>query len=773
MPRAHLAFLMGSTLQGSDITFVSISISRSTLAVTLLIAEMDKPKVFLTELGHQGDLGFRAQISTRSKSADKAYLPSFNAEHQTAQIAHKDSFQLRQQRLWAALQLKITYPDPGPDYYAHTPFRPGIWFWKDLLSSITPNHKLNLPIPDTLAVFDKYHWASWSNRQISVTTDFSLPAFYHSLAHYREQSPLLAAVLRVPAEGGTKSIPLNWHELGDKAMKSQFPPVCLVQRLLKSHGKRPAIQRIFYEVREKEGKASRGYFISNTKSGMKTIYGETIVVSDIYEGIEAFALTSSSLSPLKSISFQLVSYLQSLFPVRILDISLDFLKDCTDQLWLISCQGFQIDPTIPLSREIQGDQLSSVHCKLCLLAYHAQEVRKTVPFRLLLVYREHTKGTGREIMDLSHLRTISQGFLAHSVCVCDLCYQLILQEYELIHTEIHISRLLNVPFHPDYPNSSVSHQHPNFLPPKLPQWRVLFFFKHIDSNYSPGNIVFSYRFLDFDWKITIKSPHFEVNLARMHYFFADSTVEMVNYIRSLQLFVVLSKPNGDIIASGQCSPLGQFSTILSPETAVTQSINLLLFQNDDIWATLKVEIGLARDSHRNIKELPVDIERIGLVYVPEAAFFTCDCLPEAWIEVFDPDLVGNTEKSDILDSGNELEKCYSPIIDLKKVLCPIKRKRNKRRSVSTGDFRLFIKPITYKSPSKYRFKKPDGRWSESTASTSRVLYHTDSNKLKSPALLSARPTHSRAISQFSCPDMEETADLRVLVQKFMEKRGRS
>ena len=734
---------------------------------------MDKPKVFLTELGHQGDPGPGPQVSARSKNSDKVPLPGFNAEHHTGQLAYKDTFQLRQQRLWTALLSKITYPDPGPDYYAQTPFRPGLWFWKDLLTSIGPNHKLNLPIPDTLAVFDKYHWANWSNRQLSVTTEFSLPAFYHSLEGYREKSPLSVAVLRVPAmEGGTKAIPLNWHELGDKVMKSQFPPVCLVQRLLKSHGKRPAIQRIFYEVKEKEGKASRGYFISNTKSGVKTVHGEYIVVSDVYEGIEAFALTSSSLSPLKSISFQLVSYLQSVFPVRILDISLDFLKDCSDQLWLISCQGFRIDSTLHLSKEVQADQLSSVHCKLCLLAYHAQEVRKTVPFRLLLVYREHTKGTLREVMDLSHLRVASQDFLAHSVCVCDLCYQLILQEYDLLQTELHMARLLNVPFQPDYPSPSASYQHPNFLPAQLPQWRVLFFFKHLDREYRIGKVIFSYRFLGSDWKITFNPRHFEINIARIHYCFAGFTPETLTYLRSLRLYISLSTPNGELIASGECCPLAQFTSPLGPETAITQSINLLLFDSDELWATLKVEAGLARDSDRNIKELPVDIERIGLVYVPEAAFFTCDCLPPAWLEVFDPDFGEIAGKSDITDSSNELEKCYSPIIDLKHILHPIRKKSNKRRSASTGHFRLCIKPITHIPLSSQHFKHT-GRWSESTASTSRVLYHTDStSKLKSPALLSARPTHSRPISHFSCPDMEDTADLRLLVQKFIEKRGR-
>lgn len=741
---------------------------------------MDKPNAFLTELQHQGDPAPRPRVSVRSKDSDKALLPRFKAEHQAVQTAYKDAFQLRQQRLWAALLLKITYPDPGPDYYAQTPFRPGLWFWKDLLSSIGPNHKLNLPIPDTLAVFDKYHWARWANRQLSVTTEFSLPAFYRSLDRYREESSLPAAVLRVPAmEGGTKAIPLSWYEFGDKVMKSQFPPVCLVQRLLKSHGKRPAIQRIFYEVREKEGKASRGYFISNTKSGMKTAHGGSIVVSDVYEGIEAFALTSSSLSPLKLISFQLVSYLQSVFPVRILDISLDFLKDCNDQLWLISCQGFQIDSTVHLSKELQADQLSSVHCKLCLLAYHAQEVRKAVPFRLLLVYREHTKGTSREVMDLSHLRVASQDFLAHSVCVCDLCYQLILQEYELLQTELHLARLLNVPFQPDYPSPSASHQHPNFLPEQLPQWRVLFFFKHLDRDYRAGKVVFAYRFLDSDWKLTFTPRHFEVNIARIHYFFADFTAETLTYLRSLPLYISISTPNGELIAAGECCPLAQFTSPLEPETAITQSINLLLFNSDELWATLNVEAGLARDTARNIKELPANIERIGHLYVPEAAFFTCDCLPPAWVEAFDPDFGEIAGKSDIADSSDELEKCYSPIIDLNQILHPIRKKSKKRRSASTGNFRLFIKPITHISLSSRHLKaKHTGRWSESTASTSRVLYHTDSaSKLKSPALLSARPTHSlsthsRQVSHFSCPDLEETADLRLLVQKFIEKRGR-
>lgn len=633
-----------------------------------------------------------------------------------------------------------------------------------------PNHKLNLPIPDTLAVFEKYHWANWTNGQLVVTSEFHLATFYASLDRYRLDPFRPIALLRVPArEGGTKAIPLSWLELGDKVLKSQLPPVCLVQRLLISHGKRPSILRIFYVVREAEGKGSRGYFLSNTKSGMKAVNGQFIVVSDVCEGIEAFSLTNSSLAPMKFLSFQLVSYLQSVFSVRLLDISLDFLKDRHDQLWLLSCQGFHIDTVVHLARQLQTDQLSAVHCRLCVLAYPAREMRKTLPFRLLLMYKEHTRGTLREVMDLSHLRVTSVDFLSHSVSVCDLCYQLILQEYDLLQAEQRLARLLNVPFQPDYSSAVRPYEHPNFLPAQLPQWRVLFFFRDLDR-YCAGKVVLAYRFLGGDWKVAFTPKHTDLNIARIHYFFAALEPETLSYLHSLRLSLSLATPSGDLIASGECCPLAFFTSQLQAETAITQSINLLLFHSDELWATLRLEAGLARDAARNIRELPASIQHIGPVYVPEAAFFTCDSLPPAWLEAIAPDFGETSEKSGLTDSSTELEKCYSPIIDLKQLLRPAP-KSTQRRSASMRHFRLIVQPVSMRP--KSREARPTTRWSESTASTSRVIYHTDSNKLKSPALLSVRPTPSRPVSHFSCTvEPEETSDLRLLVQRFMEKRGK-
>jgi len=737
-------------------------------------SKMDQSKAFLTDFLPLSDSRGRSQATVLSKDPEKALF----SQHPAGQTTHRAVSQLHRQRLWAALLLKVTFPDLGADYYAHTPFRPGLWFWKDLFSAIQPNHKLNLPIPDTLAVFEKYHWANWSDRQLGVTSEFSLSAFYTSLDRYREDKSKPIAILRVPAmEGGTKAIPLSWLELGDKVLKAQLPPVCLVQRLLKSHGKRPAILRLFYVVQEKEGKGSRGYFLSNTKTGMKTANGQFVVVGDVYEGIEAFALTKSSLSPLESISFQLVSYLQSVFPVRLLDISLDFLKDRNDQIWLLGCQGFHIDPAVPLCRELPADhidQLSSVHCKLCLLPYQMCEMRKSVPYRLLLVYKEHTMGTIREVMDLRHLRVISQGFLSHSVSVCDICYQLILQENDLLQTELRLAHLLNVPFHPDYPSAAHSHQHPNFLPAELPQWRVLFFFRDLDRNCA-GKVVLAYHFLGANWKIAFTPRQSDLNIARIHYFFAALSPETLNYLHSLRLSITLTTLNGDLIASGDCSPLALFTSQLQPEAALTQSINVLLFHSEELWATLRLEAGLARDTARNIRDLPASIEHIGPVYVPEAAFFTCDSLPPAWLEAFASDSGEIAGKSDIMDSSTELEKCYSPVIDLKSLLRPAS-KPTPRRSASLSHFRLPVQPVAWTSLVTRRPKsKPAGRWSESTASTSRVLYHTDSvSKLKSPALLSVRPTASLPISRFSCTvtEPEEAVDLRSLVQRFMERRGK-
>ena len=44
--------------------------------------------------------------------------------------------------------------------------------------------------------------------------------------------------------------------------------------------------------------------------------------------------------------------------------------------------------------------------------------------------------------------------------------------------------------------------------------------------------------------------------------------------------------------------------------------------------------GIAKDTSVHVRELPVTIEKIGKLYIPEPSYFNAEPLPEVWINIF-------------------------------------------------------------------------------------------------------------------------------------------
>jgi hypothetical protein len=95
---------------------------------------------------------------------------------------------------------------------------------------------------------------------------------------------------------------------------------------------------------------------------------------------------------------------------------LDFIKDSKGNWWFLGCKGFKLDIAILQSRElrlaeeatkpyaeilqqrneVREERLNSVHCTMCLLMFKNRELRHSLPFKLLMVYKFHTAASGRQ-----------------------------------------------------------------------------------------------------------------------------------------------------------------------------------------------------------------------------------------------------------------------------------------------------------------------------------------------------------------------------------------
>ena len=716
--------------------------------------------------------------------AEKTAFQQRVAEWKSARDADKELAKAKIERHWRQMQAKITFPDPGKDYYEQTPLKPGVWFWKYLLTSKKiPVSRLRIWIPELLAIFEGVHWAYTEPEKghVVVSDDFSIGTLYKSFEKYKSGASPCAS-LRLPGEtvGESKAILLNWFDLGEKVLKGQLPTMGVIQNLIRCHGSRPTIIRLFHIVQTKTNRASYAYSISNTDAAMKNYYvGKYVVCADYHDGIEITPQHGTALRTVKDAGDRIVEYLQQAYLVRFEEIVLDFVRDEQNRVWLLSCKGFRIDMAVQqvkemklcvedgLSdsevrevREAQRDQqLSGVHCTLCRLPYKSFEMKHVLPFKVLLIFKQHTYRSERKRLDLSHIKVTSPDFLSHWVSVCEICYMLLVREYELLEAEMQLAALLNVPVSTPQLSGTFEYTQPNFMPEAMHQWRLLFYFQQMESVnplLNRSKMYLQYYFLDeyyiYELQLKWEDSTSPLQIARLYYFFAVKNPLVVHFCESTSVHFRLTKTRNwaDVLAVGECKPLALFATQLADSSAVVQSLDLLLFQEAEIVARIKLKVGLACDKQVRVKDLPVTVTKHDNLYIPEASFFTSDSVPDAWMETFEETYQG-LRVSKVEDSNEELGQMYTPVMGEKATFrfdsSESMRKSSSMR-ISTLESAQFGRKST--EPSTKRI----GYMSENTSASSRVIYQLDSvSGLKSPTFLSSR----QSLTMRSLKEPEATA----------------
>ena len=483
-------------------------------------------------------------------------------------------------------------------------------------------------------------------------------------------------------------------------------------------------------------------------------------------------------------------------------------------MWLLSCKGFRIDLAVQHIRELRlneeegkstaeikalhmeklDEQLSAIHCKLCLLPYKPFEMQHIIPFKVLLLYKQHTYRSERKLLDLSHLRVNSVDFLSHCVSVCEICYMLLVHEYELIETEMKLAALMNVPVKHPQVMGAFQYEHPNFMPAAMHQWRLMFYFQLLESSHPDivqGPLYLQYSFLgaSYLYKMTPKwtsDSQAVLNVSRLYYFFAVRDTGVVKFCEDtvVQFRITRTKKWGDVVATGECRPLSLFTTLLPACSSLVQSFDILFFQSDSFISKLRLKLGFACDKQLQVKTLPVTITRFATLYVPEPSFFTSDCLPDSWMEAFQQDYAG-IEESRIVGSSEELDEMYTPVLPKHYIEShepyqkPRKRPMSRTQSAHTLTPIVPLLPIpSFAMVTEAAAKRANHRGSESTSASSRVLYHTESiTKLRSPTLISSRVKGEECREDSKCGESygeEEQRSLREdeveMVNFFVDNR---
>ena len=695
------------------------------------------------------------------------------------------------ERLWRLTMKKVTLEPPDSDYYETSPLQPGISFFTQLLANEKHSAAgLPLRIPEMLLVGHSIVWVKHEETPLGpvlqVTNDFRIGEFHRAFP--REKSiKRPVAILRVPGDRAQdlKAMPLNFEELSTTLNASKLPSLGLVQRYIHCHSDKLAVTRLFYYAQSDANISPYAFALTASKSALRYPYGEWMLLAEQPGAIDVFPISGVALNRVVKDAQTVVFFLQSAYGVRVKCIVLDFLRDSKDCFWLLSCKGILVEPASVLAKALHdkqqqemtpseleaykhdklNEQQSSIHCKLCLMPYKPTEMTHVLPFKMLLLFKLHTAHRGQQPFDLSHLRVNTMDFLSHWVRLCEICYLLVVNECELMETELKLAEVLHIPTRvPDVMNEPVITQ-PNFMPHHVHQWRILLYFKDMEflRELMPRQgLYLQYTLLgerySYPLQPTMVDGKAKYRLTRLHYFFAVANSEVLNFAQTCEACVRLTKgPEWDgALAQGLCHPLSSFTCNMHDNDAICQPFEVLLFDNEVLLLRLHMVVGLAKDREVKVREMPISIARQHGLYVPEAAYINSEPLPQVWIEAFTKEYNG-LDRTEVLDSSAEIEEMYSPQLIRKEIYAqPLSSTHVLHTDVDLDPFprppRPTLSATLRPKPSlpvflpsfkpKHQPPKPitpvsPRRFSLSTTASSKVIYQRDHN-LRSPTFVSPR-----------------------------------
>jgi len=741
------------------------------------------------------------EVRARKLLEARAYAEE-QEKRRTGKEEERQEYVGRAKRHWQATMRKITFQPPSEDYYQTCPLKPGFGFFRLLAMAVRSGKRLAVHIPTSILLSDE-RYLLWTEEGVSgpvvrSEADFRIADILRKFESCRLRT-CPAAVLRMPDGPASclKAVPLHYYEFCDKLIRSQYPSQALVQLFISSQAGRPAVTRLFYPARSRPLSSSLAFIITATDAGLKRPYGKYILLGETLDGFEAYPMAGQALSSYEAAAREVVQFLESAYRVRIDDIVLDFMPDTKGRIWLIGCKGLTVNAATETVKAIRhrqttgldseqlrelysaelDDKLTSTHCKLCQLLYSPRELTQVLPYQTLLLFKRHCEKSGRDIPNLSHLKACSVQALVHWVRLCDICYMLVRQEFELVETERRLARALHIPVEQD--NFLVQKQvsQPSFMPAKLEQWRVLFYFKGLEvRERTGGQLGVEFELFGRRNGLQLGNTWEQETVGVCHasnllYFFAASASEALKLCQSTEVTFHI-KHSSHSLCQGQCKPLANFSCHTALLPAVCEPLTLLLFSGTQLWGSLHLVVGLTCDRVMRVKDLPISFTRHMNVYIPEPSYCNSEPLPEAWLEQFTKEYKG-LERTDVVSTSRMVEQMYSPRLRDREIfggdlrvqsLSPRqgtgRRVGGRTERLETGpdlyeELMSLTRRIHYKGYSARTTPAPP---SLSTTASAKVLYaHAKGHNLMSPTFISSRyPSSQRFLTTDSTDSLKDT-----------------
>lgn len=583
---------------------------------------------------------------------------------------------------------KIEFKPPSNDYYDKLPLKPGLLF---LLAIATHCNQtpLHINIPDILVIYKVILWLRTEQGRVKSRKEFELKDFLKVIDC--PGAPYEAVMRNTNDHGyGSRVVCLSKSEATEKFNKLQFPQFGSIQKFVPTAGGHIVTTRLFYRTR---GSASKAYSIKlpadSSRYALSTEFGMA--------RLEVTEVSGHIVSSLCEITARLIAFLTSHYHIRFETLVLDFIRDVQGVFWLINCKGFLYDVNVNQARltrhaslqklqgeerkqvmkEKQDEQLNSKHCRLCLLPYQPSELCKIMPYKLLLQYKHHALKNGRTRMDLSHIRATAVDSISHTLRVCEICYMLVMNEFQLEKQEERMATLLGIPVREMDFARELEVVQPISIPSELQEWRVLIHFEDItlyEGLKMDPSWWIHYDFLGLRYSSKLSdivastdTCKFSLPINRLHYFFAVKDAAIVSICHNLSMNISLTYSGKSTpLLEGTFAPLSFFSFDFSICSAFLASHTVLLFANEGTQAEIRLKIGFSLERKISPKSLPVSIRRLSQVYIPEETYITSEPLPQAWLEIFTSAV--SSQRTDILSSRRELEQMYDPVLRIEEEL---------------------------------------------------------------------------------------------------------
>lgn len=488
----------------------------------------------------------------------------------------------------------------------------------------------------------------------------------------------------------------------------------------------PTVVRLEYKTGYNPSKgANVAYCLINKKFVEKSIQSGSKEIIEKYNQLttlntkdehsfDIYIMSGESVSPYEFYANQITLYLQKWYKVLLNTIVCDFMKDERGIIYFLGVKSFtlvkdpnelmNIKPEKSLMKIKDEKNIKKFYktwtCRLCLLPYPKSKITKIVTFKLLFKLKENLKKRGCQCFEHINNNIYNESL---SCRVCDLCYELLVTEQELMEIQktIALCTNINVPNDELITNYNQSPENLVRAPQKykkLTQWRILFYFlkfyffdylafpfkdgtedktglndkKDTKTNYKLAITLFNQRLIIpifTETKHFISKDEVEVNSAKMFYFFSSesSNVKQILKNEEVDFRIILNNKWNEPLALCKTLCFSCYDDGVK-EKPITSKIVLNFFSDYIKHFKCQLYLGLKNDGLVTTESLQLFCYKLpNPIYITDLDYYSYHSLPSDWHELFIPPDTHPEE-----DNPNEIDN------EIKQLLLELEGKEKKK-----------------------------------------------------------------------------------------------